>query len=68
MSATEEHYSTFLCSMSCEMNFMDLPASFEPCIHKPERESRDGTELVVFIANLNGPHARKGKFGGHSSW
>lgn len=54
--------------MSCEMNFMDLPASFEWCIHKPERESRDGTELVVFIANLNSPHARKGKFGGHGSW
>lgn len=53
--------------MSCEMNFMDLPVSFEWQIHKPERESWDETKLVAFLANLNSPHASKGKFGGHGT-
>lgn len=56
-----------ICSMSCEMNFMDLPVSFEWQIHKPERESWDETKLVAFLANLNSPHASKGKFGGHGT-
>lgn len=56
-----------ICSMSCEMNVMDLPVSFEWRIHKPETESWDETKLVVFLANLNGPHASKGKFGGHGT-
>lgn len=54
--------------MSCEMNFMDLPVSFEWQIHEPETESWDETKLVVFLANLNSPHASKGKFGGHGTW
>lgn len=54
--------------MSCEMNFMDLPVSFEWQIHKPEAESRDETKLVAFLANLNSPHTSKGKFGGHGAW
>lgn len=57
-----------ICSMPCEMNFMDLSLSFEQRTHKPETESRGKTELFVFIANLSSPLACKGKFCGHGSW
>jgi len=53
--------------MSREMNFMDLPVSFEWQIHKPGTESWGETKLVAFLANFNSPHASKGKFGGHGT-
>lgn len=56
-----------LCSMFCEMNFMDLPILFEWQIHKAETESWDRTKPVAFLVNLNSPHASKRKFGGHGA-
>lgn len=54
--------------MSCEMNFMELPVSFEWQIHKPKKEGWGENKLVAFLANLNSPHASKGKFGEHGIW
>lgn len=57
-----------ICSVSCEMNFMDLPGLFEWQIHKPETESWDKTKLVLLLANLNISHVSKEKCDGHATW